>query len=225
MIGIIGAMDIEVDALKKLIGNKTPKTVSGVEFICGTMYGRDVAVAKCGVGKVNAALCAEAMITEFSPDLVINTGVAGSLTEELSVLDVALAKAVVQHDFDLTCFGRKPGEIPDLGAEIHADPAITLAIEGIVKGMGVKCRCGVIATGDRFIASEEEKTALAERFGAIACEMEGGAIGHVCRVNKIPFAVVRAISDSADNPMDYETFSVKAANLSANIIKSFIMSI
>lgn len=228
MIGIIGAMDIEVDILKGIIENPETRTISGIEFISGEAFGKSVVVAKCGIGKVFAAMCAEAMIMAYAPDLIINTGVAGSLTKELSTLDVAVSRAVVEHDFDTSALGDEPGHVCGLETkEIPADDAISRAIEGIIKGMGVNCRRGVIASGDRFISSSEAKDEIVRAHGAVACEMEGGAIGHVCHVNKVPFTVIRAISDSADDAsgMDYPTFAKRAAAISSKIVEAFIMSI
>ena len=227
MIGIIGAMDIEVDILKNHMEDAVRESVSGIDFIRGSLFGRETVVAKCGIGKVNAALCTEAMIIKYSPDLIINTGVAGSLTEDLSVLDVVIAKAVVQHDFDISGFGEPKGKVPGMNdVKIPSDAAISLAIEGIVKGFGVKCRYGIIASGDQFISETEKKKELSEGFSALACEMEGASIGQVCCLNKVPFTVIRAISDSSDGGgMDYETFAEKAAGLSSKIVESFIMSL
>lgn len=220
-------MDIEVSILKNNMKESRSITVSGIDFITGKLFDHDAVVAKCGVGKVNAALCTEAMILKFSPDMIINTGIAGSLSDNLSLLDVAVAKSVVLHDFDLSYFGYPRGLVPGVDAvEIPSDVAISKAIEGIVKGMGVGCEYGVIATGDQFICSDEKKEELTRDFSALACEMEGGAIGQVCHINKIPFTIIRAISDSADGAnMDYETFSERAAEISSKIVENFIMSI
>lgn len=228
MIGIIGAMDIEVDTIKKNIKDPATENISGIEFVSGELFGHEAVVAKCGIGKVFSALCTEAMIIRYSPDLIINTGVAGSLTNKLSTLDVAVAKAVVQHDFDTSPLGDRKGEISGLGlVEIPADLAISKAIEGIIKGMGINCVHGVIASGDVFVASNDVKERIVSEFSAVACEMEGASIGHVCHVNKVPFAVIRSISDSAngESEMDYPTFSKKAAAVSAKIVESFLMSL
>ena len=228
MIGIIGAMDIEVDILKGKMENPVKETVSGVEFIRGSLFGHEAVVAKCGIGKVFAALCTEAMIIKYRPDLIINTGVAGSLSDKLSTMDVAVARAVVQHDFDTSPLGDRKGQVSGLEhVEIPADHALGLAIDGIIKGMGVKCEYGIIASGDQFISSPQKKKEIVESFSAIACEMEGAAIGHVCHVNKIPFTVIRSISDSADgsSEMDYSVFAERAARRSADIVEYFIKSI
>ncbi len=228
MIGIIGAMDIEVDILKNEMETVEKETVSGVEFFVGTLCGHSAVVAKCGIGKVFSALCTEAMIIKYKPDFIINTGVAGSLSKKLGTMDVAVARAVVQHDFDTSPIGDLKGQVSGLDSvEIPADAPLGLAIEGIIKGMGINCEYGVIASGDQFICSAEKKDELVSDFSAIACEMEGGSIGHVCHVNKVPFTVIRSISDSADgsSEMDYSVFAEKAARQSANIVKSFIMSV
>ena len=228
MIGIIGAMDIEVDILKSHMTDPVKETVSGVDFVRGLLFGHEAVVAKCGIGKVFAALCTEAMIIKYSPDLIINTGVAGSLSDKLSTMDVAVAKAVVQHDFDTSPLGDEKGLVSGLGSvEIEADHALGLAVEGIIRGFGINCEYGVIASGDQFISSAEKKKEIVSLFSAVACEMEGAAIGHVCKVNKTPFTVIRSISDSADgsSEMDYSSFAPKAAAQSAKIVESFIMSI
>ena len=228
MIGIIGAMDIEVDILKKKMENSSKETVSGIDFVRGSLFGQEAVVAKCGIGKVFAALCTEAMIIKYKPDLIINTGVAGSLSDKLSTMDVAVAKAVVQHDFDTSPLGDEKGRVSGLDSvEIAADHVLGHAIEGIIKGMGINCFYGVIASGDQFISSAEKKKEIAEQFSAVACEMEGAAIGHVCKVNKVPFTVIRSISDSADgsSEMDYSAFAPKAAERSSKIVESFIMSL
>ena len=225
MIGIIGAMDIEVNILIEKLSGEAKKSISGIDFSSGFIGEREVVVAKCGIGKINAAMCAEAMILNYSPDIIINTGIAGSLSKDLSVLDVAVAKAVVEHDFDISFCGDPKGKVPGIETvEIPCDAAISLAIEGIVKQLGVKCVRGVIASGDQFICSEDKKDAIASCFSAVACEMEGGAIGHVCHLNNIPFAVIRAISDGANGAkMEYETFSGKAAELSSAIVYELVV--
>ena len=224
MIGIIGAMDIEVDILKKKLDDPRCERVSGIDFFIGSLGGHMTVIAKCGIGKVNAALCAEAMIIKFNPDIIINTGIAGTLSKELSILDIAIAKSVVQHDFDISVLGHPKGQVPDLDkTELPSDFATSRAIEAIAKRLGINCLCGVIASGDQFICREQQKEMITNEFSAIACEMEGASIGQVCYLNKVPFAVIRAISDSADgSEMDYNTFSEKAAAISASIVESFI---
>ena len=205
MTGIIGAMRVEVDALKEKMENVTVETVSGVEFFRGTLGGREVVLAQCGVGKVFAALCAQTMILRYGVEQVIHTGVAGSLSEGLSVLDVAVAEAVVQHDMDTSPLGDPVGLISGINVvKIPTCGALADKIEAAAKEMGKTVERGVIASGDQFINNAEKKAWIVQAFGAIACEMEGAAIGHVCYVNGVDFAVLRTISDNASGEADME---------------------
>lgn len=227
MIGIIGAMEVEVASLKEKMENKETHVVSGIEFVKGTLCGTPAVVAKCGVGKVFAAMCAQTMILKFSPDCIINTGVAGSLSKKLSVCDVAVACAVVQHDMDTSPIGDPVGLISGINMiEIPSDKTVSDKLISIVEAQGTNCVSGIIASGDQFIASKEKKEYIESTFGAVACEMEGAAIGHVCYINNVPFAVLRAISDNADGSshMDFPTFAAKAAELSIGVIESFMES-
>ncbi|MBR6917558.1 MAG: 5'-methylthioadenosine/adenosylhomocysteine nucleosidase [Clostridia bacterium] len=228
MIGIIGAMDIEVDILKQSVSSPVTTTVSGINFVSGRLFDHDVVIAKCGIGKVFAAMCTEAMMINFKPELIINTGVAGSLSDKLHTMDVAIARAVVHHDFDASDIGDEKGRVSGLDSiEIPSDPAISLALEGIIKGFGINCVHGVIASGDQFISDRDKKEEIKNEFSAVACDMEGASIGQVCLVNKIPFTIIRSISDSADDNsgMDYATFAAAAARQSAKIVENFIMSL
>ncbi len=224
MIGIIGAMDIEVDGIRNLIENRRDRTVSGTVFTSGRLFGCDVVVAKCGIGKVFAALCTEAMINFYSPDLIINTGVAGSLSNELSTGDIALSTAVVQHDMDTSAIGDPVGLISGINMiEIPADTELVNHLFKTVEGLNIRCKRGIIASGDRFVADSDARHRIVDSFNAIACEMEGGAVGQVCFVNRIPFAIVRAISDNADgkSETDYPTFARTAADNSISIVNEF----
>ena len=205
MTGIIGAMRVEVDALKEKMENIVCEVVSGVEFCRGTLGGHEVVVAQCGVGKVFAALCAQTMILRYGVKRIINTGVAGTLSEKLSVLDVAVASAVVQHDMDTSPLGDPVGLISGINVvEIGASKPLSDTIARAARELGKTVEQGVIASGDQFINSAEKKAWIVGQFGAIACEMEGAAIGHVCYVNGVDFAVLRTISDNASGEADME---------------------
>ena len=222
-IGVIGAMQMEVDNLKEALTDTSSVTYSGVNFVCGKMDDVEVVAAVCGIGKVFAAICAEAMILKFDVDMVINIGVGGSLTKDLGVLDVALADKVVQHDMDTSPLGDPYGLLSGLN-EIFlptSEPMRNLMAE-CLKEEGVSYRIGTIATGDQFIATKEQKDWIREHFEAIAAEMEGGSIGHVCYVNQIPFLILRSISDSEGGAMDYQTFAEKAAIQSIDVVIRFI---
>lgn len=225
MIGIIGAMGVEVKALADLLENKKSETISGVEYLSGTIYGRDVVLAVCGIGKVFAAICAQTMILKYNPEIIINTGIAGTLSEELSIGDIAISDFVVQHDMDTSPLGDPVGLLSGINiVKIPSDEATYRKIESAVKTTGTNYRIGTIASGDQFLASNEVKKRIVDNFGAIAGEMEGGSIGHVCYVNKIPFCVLRAISDCADGSgaENYMEFLDKAAANAVSVMKNFI---
>ena len=225
MIGIICAMQIEIDKINEEIENKITETVSGITFTKGTLYGNDVVTAVCGVGKVFAAICTEAMIIKYAPEVIINTGVAGTLTDKLNICDVAVSTDVVQHDMDTSPLGDPVGLLSGINiVKIPADVSVAEKIASCVERIGLKSLMGTIASGDQFINSTEKKSYITKEFGAIACEMEGGSVGHVCFVNKTPFAVIRAISDGAgdESHMDYPTFARIAAEKSAAAVKLYI---
>ncbi len=225
MIGIIGAMGIEVRALSELLENKKSETISGIEFLSGTIFGKDVVLAVCGVGKVFAAMCAEAMILKYSPEFIINTGVAGTLTDKLSIGNIAVSKDVVHHDLDTTPLGDPAGLISGINiVKIPASDEIREKLVSAIKIQNVPYLEGTIASGDQFLASSEVKERIVKTFGAIAGEMEGASIGHVCFVNSVPFCVLRAISDCADGSgaENYMEFLETAAETAVNVMKEFI---
>lgn len=228
MIGIIGAMDIEVENIKSLLTDIATETVSGIDFVSGKFDEKDVVVAKCGVGKVFAALCAEAMILKFNPEMIINVGVAGCLDKNLKIGDIVIADNVVQHDMDTSPLGDPVGMLSDINIiSIPADKKVCDALEKSVASLGLSYTKGTIASGDQFVASSEKKQFILDTFGAKSCEMEGGAIGHVCYVNKVPFGVLRAMSDGADDGanMDFPTFAKMAAENSTKVISKFLSNI
>ncbi|MEE0944820.1 MAG: 5'-methylthioadenosine/adenosylhomocysteine nucleosidase [Clostridia bacterium] len=225
MLGILGAMDIEVDGLKAMATDVKEEIISGKTYISCKIHGKDVVISKCGIGKVNAALGAEAMILKYNPDLIINTGVAGSLTRELSIGDIVIADSVCQHDFDTSPLGDPIGLIPEVNLiKIPADITAAIKLGDVITKLGLKSKTGTVASGDAFIASSDKKKFIVSTFDALACEMEGASIGQVCRVNSVPFAVLRALSDSADEGSceDYPTFCKLAAQNSIKVISEFI---
>lgn len=223
LIGIIGAMDIEVDGIVASMENTVIKQISGIKFTRGTINNKEIVVAKCGIGKVFAAICAQTMILEYSPSVIINTGVAGTLTSKLGVLDIAVAKSVVQHDMDTSAIGDPKGLISGINViNIDASSNVSEALENACQSLGFSFASGVIASGDKFISETSDKSFIKETFGAIACEMEGASIGQVCYVNEVPFGIIRAISDGDGAEMDYMTFAGKAAEQSIKITKKFI---
>lgn len=227
MVGIIGAMKVEVEKILEILDNKTSEIVSGVEFVCGKFYDKDVVVAVSGVGKVNAAATTEAMILKFSPNFIINTGVAGTLSHELNIADVALSEDVVEHDMDTSPLGDPKGYISGLDTvKIKADKNLTKKFAEVLSELKINYEIGTIASGDQFINSNETKKKIKDEFNAICCEMEGASIGHVCTINKVPFCVLRAISDGADDSshLSYEQFTHLAANNSIKVLDLFFKS-
>ena len=208
--GIICAMQLEMDGLRAQMTDTVSETVSGIEFVRGTLCGAPVVTAVCGVGKVFAALCAQTMILRYAPARLINTGVAGSLSPALTIGNIAIARDVVQHDMDTSPLGDPVGLLSGINiVHIPADPALGEALEASAAACGLTVRRGTIATGDQFISSGEQKS---------------GAIGHVCFVNGIPFAVLRAISDGGDEEasMDYPTFARMAAENSVRVLTDYL---
>ena len=228
MIGIIGAMSLEIEGLRALMTEKTEKVVSGINYVSGILAGQSVVTAVSGIGKVFAAICAEAMILEYKVDVIINTGVAGTLTDRLGIGDIAVAKNVVQHDMDTSPLGDPKGLISGINIiYIKADEAVSEGLSRAARALDINTVVGTVASGDQFIASSEKKKEITDSFNAVACEMEGAAIGHVCFVNKKPFAVLRAISDSADGSaeLDYPTFCKKAAENYVRVVSAYLSSL
>lgn len=219
-IGIIGAMSVETDAIKNKLDNMHVETVSGTDFYTGTLYGKETVVAKCGIGKVFAAICAQTMILRFGVTHIINTGIGGTLTDRLDLLDVAVADGVVQHDMDTSAIGDPIGLISGINktviptSHVLAELAMRAANE-----LDIHCIKGVIASGDQFIGDVNKKSFIADTFGAICCEMEGAAIGHVCYVNGVECLVVRSVSDSASGKatMEYPVLAARAAEQSQRL--------
>lgn len=225
MIGIIAAMVPEIEAVKAAMTDKETKKISGIEFVSGKLYGKDAVVAKCGIGKVFAAICTQTMILTYSPDYVINIGVGGTLTSKLTIGDIAISGDVVQHDMDTSPLGDPVGLVSGINiVHFPADKRLTDGLMRAAAKVGVNSLVGTVASGDQFIASGEKKAFIRDSFSAVCCEMEGAAVGHVCYVNGVPFAVLRAISDSADDSshMDYGEFVLFAAERSFNVISEFI---
>lgn len=225
MIGIIGAMEVEVQTLRALLENPKTEKISGIEFVKGTLHGHEVVVASCGIGKVFAAIAAEAMILRFSPELIINSGVGGALSDKLKIADIVIADSVVQHDMDTTALGDPPGFLS--GINIVNIPTSEKAAELLSESaeeLNISNCTGRIASGDEFAGSVKRKKEIGEKFGAVVCEMEGASIGQVCYVNGVDFAVIRSVSDSLvdDSGMEYSKFVEIAAANSVKVIDRFL---
>ena len=229
-IGIIGAMEVEVASLKSSMDIKRTVERASMEFCEGTIGGIDVVVVKSGVAKVNAGICVQILCDIFEVTHVINTGVAGSLDARINIGDIVLSTDACYHDVDATVFGYKKGEIPQLG--VHAFPAdkeligkASAAIKKAAPDIGVFE--GRVCSGDQFISSPDVKKAIIDEQGGMCAEMEGAAIAQACYLNKIPFIIIRAISDKADGSdiVDYPVFEEKAARDCAAVVTELIKSL
>jgi len=226
-VGIIGAMELEVSALKGQIKGVTVKKKAGMEFCEGTIGGVKVVVVRCGIGKVNAALCVQILCDDFGVSHVINTGVAGSLNNDLNIGDILISKDAVHHDVDVTIFSYKIGEVPQLGVrEFPADRGLIEAAEKAIKDNqpDLNYRVGRVASGDQFISSSEVKDRIIKNFEADCAEMEGASIAHGAYLNGVPFVIIRAISDKADGSaeQDYPTFEKAAAAHCAKLVADML---
>ena len=225
MIGIIGAMSVEVEALKGAMTDKTPERISGIDFVRGMLCGKEVVVAQCGVGKVFAAMAAQTMILRFGVDTVINTGVAGTLTDKLGIADFAISTACVQHDMDTSAIGDPVGLISGINViELPADRALGECVARVAGELGINSLLGVIASGDQFINNASRKAFIRDTFGAVCCEMEGAAIGQVCYVNGVDFVIIRCISDNASGEaeMEYPEMVKIAAVKSQQLVEAIL---
>ena len=223
-LGIIGAMEIEVAILKSRLENPSVKKIGSMEFYQGKLAGLDVVIVMCGVGKVHAAMCTQTLCCMFGVTHIVNTGVAGSLDPELDICDVLVSTDAVQHDMDVTHLGYEIGKVP--GLDVTAFPADEMLVrhayavsEAIRPG---HTKLGRVATGDQFVNSKALKERIIASTGAKCTEMEGAAIAQTAYVNQIPFVILRAISDKADDSadMDYPTFERLAAHNCAAVTEA-----
>ena len=226
MIGIIGAMNTEVETLISSLADKKETVIAGSHFFSGKLGSTDAVVVMCGIGKVAAAICAQALIDAFRPDVLINTGVAGGVADGLSQGDLVIATDAVQHDFDLSLFGYAKGYMPVWGKDksspspFPADAALAEKLIAAADALGYHAIRGRVASGDIFVADANLKHTLATEFGAAVAEMEGAAIAQTAWQNGTPCAIIRAISDLADGSatLSFEEFEVIAAERSAKLL-------
>lgn len=226
MIGILCAMDKELEALEAGLTGAKHRMLCGYDYIEGTLRGRAVVLCKCGIGKVNAAVCAQTMILTWPVRLVINSGVAGSLQPPFEIGDICVATDLVQHDVDTTALGDPIGFVSTVN--MREFPCAKWAVEGLLAAAGkldgIRAYPARVASGDQFVTDGAVKARIVENFGASACEMEGGAIAQVCAINGVDCAVIRAISDSSSgkHEMEYQEFMPMAARNSARVVLEFL---
>lgn len=230
MIGIIGAMEEEVAVLKDDMQDKEVSMKARMEFCKGKLYGRDAVVVRSGIGKVNAAVCAQILIDEYGVDALINTGVAGSLNADIDIGDLVISTDAVHHDMDATIFGDPVGQVPRMDVfSFEADRNLIAKAKAANEKANPELHTffGRVVSGDQFVSSAEVKDRLVEQFHGFCTEMEGAAIAHTAYLNDVPFVIIRAISDKADNSatMDYPAFEKQAILHSVRLMRELIPQI
>jgi len=227
MIAFLGAMDIEVDGIKSQMTDITVTKIGPYEYYLGKLHGKEILVAKCGIGKVSTAACATALIQTFHPELIVNTGVAGGLlkAQGMHTGDLVIGTKTVHHDADATALGYAPGQVPDQPVFFECDTETAEKFYNIAqKTLSVQVFRGIIASGDSFISSSERSEYIRSTFDAASCEMEGASLGQVCLAFDTPYCAIRAISDCADDDanMDYPTFEKLASANSIALVEAFV---
>lgn len=223
MLGIIGAMDEEVAKIKEQMENVTVMTKAAMDFYKGSLEGKDVVVVRSGIGKVNAAMCTQILVDEYQVDAVINTGIAGSLNAQINIGDIVLSTDTLEHDMDAVAFGYEVGQIPRMDTlSFQADEKLRELAKKVCREVNPEIAVfeGRVVSGDQFISDKEKKDWLVATFDGYCTEMEGAAIAHAAYLNGIPFLIIRAISDKADDSasVDYPTFEAKAIEHSVKLL-------
>jgi adenosylhomocysteine nucleosidase len=226
--GFICALDVEVEGIRNMMASAEQRTVAKITFTKGEIGGAGVVCCECGVGKVNAAMSAQLMIDLYHPDVIVNSGIAGSLSKDIRIGDIVISDDCVQHDMDGTEMGDPPGEIwfnDERRIDLPADKAVADRLEQACRVLSdTAVFRGRIASGDTFVAAHARRQRIADMFHALACEMEGAAVGQVCYRNGVPFAILRCISDDFNENefIDFMKFRTIAAEKSIRVIETFI---
>lgn len=227
VIGIIGAMEVEVETLKKHMKVKRTVRKAQMEFCEGVLKDREIVVVRSGIGKVNAAVCTQILVDDFQASAVINTGIAGSLKAEINIGDIVISTDLVHHDMNAVNFGYPLGQIPQMDVfSFQADEDLVDLAEKACLEVNPEIQVfkGRIVSGDQFIAEKSVKENIIRNFQGLCTEMEGAAIAQAAYLNHIPFVVLRAISDKADDSasMDYPTFERAAAEHCVSLVEKLL---
>ncbi len=230
MIGIIGAMDEEVISLKRKMNIKEIRQIASMEFYAGTISSKEAVIVRCGIGKVNAAVCTQILIDQFKVKCIINTGVAGGLYPSINIGDIVISSDTVEHDMDASAVGNPRGEIPRMNKTyFEADEKLVQIAQQAAENIKGEHQVyiGRIASGDQFISSIKVKEDIYSTFTAYCAEMEGAAIAHTCYLNQVPFVIIRAISDKADHSADinFQEFVNEAAKNASKMIETMLNKI
>lgn len=226
--GIIAALQEEMQEIKKIMVGTEEKKIYDLTFFIGKINNTEVVLVEAGVGKVNAARTTQILIDNFEIGAIINVGSAGAANDELDIGDIVIGKKLVQHDFDITAFGHPKGFISNVGQYVESDSKLIKKMEQTIAELQdkeFKIKIGTIASGDIFCTEIKMKEKIKSKFEADAIEMEGGAIAQVCKLDKVPFIIIRSISDSpnGNNNITFDQFLEKASKRCAIIIKKFMM--
>ena len=226
MLGIIGAMNSEVEAIYAQMTSKEIIESNGLKFYKGQLFSKDVVVIQCGIGKVNAALCTQLLILKFNVEKIINTGIAGATGKGLNIYDFVVSTSTVYHDFDTQFFGYKLGQVPGLPEKFEADSQMVNKALEIFNNSDLsknhKISKGLIASCDQFIAGCEKKDFIVKNFSPMCVEMEGCAIAHTCYKNNIPFVIIRCMSDCADDTVQTTYSEDEASSISSKFLLEFV---
>ena len=225
--GIIAAMKEEMQEIKKIMQEIEEIKIRELIFFKGKINNNNVILVEAGIGKVNAARVTQLMIDKFEIQRIINVGSAGSANNELKIGDIVIGKRLVQHDFDITAFGHPKGFITNIGQYVESDSELISKMEQTILKLSqneFKIKIGTIASGDIFCTEPKMKEKIRTKFNADAIEMEGAAIAQVCKLNEIPFIVIRSISDNPNgkNEITFDQFLEKASKRCAEIINKFL---
>lgn len=225
--GIIAAMQEEMQEIEYIMEQKEFQEIYELNFIKGRINNVEIVLVKSGIGKVNAARTTQILIDNFDVDYIINIGSAGSANDELDIGDIVIGRQLVQHDFDATAFGRPKGYISNLGLYVESDNSLIEKMKNTISKIqdnGFKIKIGIIASGDIFCTDIKMKEKIRAKFNADAIEMEGAAIAQVCKLDNIPFLIIRSISDkpNGNNHITFDQFLEKASKRCAQIIKEFL---
>ena len=229
MLGIIGAMDEEVAKLKEHMTDVEVSSKASMDFYKGKLNGKEVVIVRSGIGKVNAAICTQILVDDFKISAVINTGIAGSLRNEINIGDIVLSTDALEHDMEATAFGYPVGQIPRMDTlSFQADKNLIELAKACCEKVNpdIQTFVGRVVSGDQFISNKDKKAWLIENFDGYCTEMEGAAIAHCAYLNQIPFLVIRAISDKADDSaqMDYPTFEALAIERSVKLMLEMVVN-
>lgn len=227
IIGIIGAMEEEVQSLIDFMDVEEKKEISSMVFYRGKLGKKEVVVVQSGIGKVNMAVCTQILVDIYHVNQLINTGIAGGLYQDINIGDIVISSDTLQHDMDATGFGYKLGEIPRMESSIfQADEELVKLAKEVCEEVNpdIQCFIGRVVSGDQFISSSEKKKELVDVFQGYCAEMEGAAMAQVAYLNKIPFVILRAISDKADNSAteDYPAFEKKAIKHILRLVRGIL---